>query len=154
MPPRKTASKASASAKQTASASKATPATTEPAPSTKRASNRRRGQDPAEDEAEEESVPDNDEEQVDPPTTGNGNAKKPFESFFPALDLGTYLQQLDKWPLARLKKALAQAKHPRRNRPPPEVTAAAAGLIRDREKVVIMLALIGGCREGLIRKVL
>lgn len=150
MPPRKAPVKATASAKHTTSTSKATPAT-EPAPSTKQGSNRRRGQEPAEDD---ELVQDKDEEAVNPLQTGNDNVKQPFESFFPALNLSTCLQKLDKWPLACLKKALAQAKHPRRNCPPPEVTAAAAGLVRDREKVVFMLALIGGCQEGLIRKVL
>lgn len=134
MPPR---TSTRSSAKETASGA---------APATARSSNRRRGQeaDDNEQSAHNEQEPD--------ALPGSRDADKGFESFYPPLNLATYLQQLDKWPLARLKKALAEAKYPRRNRPPAEVAAAAVGLVRDREKVIIMLALIGGCREGLIRR--
>lgn len=95
---------------------------------------------------QDETVGNSDDDEDDPAGI------KGFESYYPALDLESYIEQLDKWSLSRLKKALADQKYPRRNRPPPEIVSAAKGLVRDREKVVIMLALIGGCREGLIRK--
>lgn len=151
MPPRKPPGKHSAASKATPSASAAaaessnrpTRASREDPPPVK--SSKTRGRAPVQTEATDE---------------GNGQRDDPrsevepeiFESFFPELNLSDYMLQLDKWPLARLKKCLAQAKNRRRNRPPPEIVAAAKGLVRDREKVVIMLALIGGCREGLIRK--
>lgn len=143
---RKTAPKPPGASKGSSKASKSAQA---PAPQPTRTVSRRRQPQP---EVQEEAVQTEDEQEPEEdPGVGDNNSQA-FESFFPPLTLENFLQQLDKWSIAKLKKALAKANNRRRNRTPPEVSSVACSLVRDREKIVLMLALIGGCREGLIRK--
>lgn len=77
-----------------------------------------------------------------------------FDSHFPGLELHSVTSQHDKFTVAQLKELLTKANNPRRSRLQEPIRAKIREILGDLEKTILMLGLIGGCREGLIRKAL
>lgn len=97
----------------------------------------------------------NDQEaQGDTSRKDQGRTEKTFVSFLPGHNLENFADKLGNWTIKSLKKAIAEANIPNHSRCPRAVQDALKIAHRNFEKTLLILCLIGNCRESVLRKYL